>query len=266
MVNQEPSFTTKLIEMIAHEEGYGFFSLSQNVDHYAIIFSHGKKSYGFQSILDINTIGSWRTVKSKIATHGFLEKYEYSTIPTIPLYQNTDIQEVEKIVTSLGFPCVIKPNSASRARGITVVKSIDDIAGALAHARDNETYGIVLAQPLITGRHMRFMVLDNETILVYEKPAFWASDDIIAIDVPIHDSYKIKIAQAVTDLGLIWSGVDVIIPLDVDIEKPLTKDSYMIVEINSAPTMKRFASLNQETYQQVKNWYKEILIKIQEKL
>lgn len=266
MSSREPSFTTKLIQTIAQEEGYEFFSLPQNIDHYVVTFVDGKKTYGFQSVLDINTIGSWRTAKSKIATHGFLEKYGYTTIPTIPLYQNMSDTEIKDSVTSIGFPCVIKPNSSSRARGITVVKNADDIIDAIAFARSFENYSIILAQPFVTGRHIRFMVLDNNVVLVYEKPAFWSSDDIIAVDLPVHDSYKKKIAQAVTDLGLRWSGVDVIIPLDVDIEKPLTDQSYTIIEMNSAPTMKRFASINNETYDRVKNWYKEIMIKIQQSL
>lgn len=262
MSSREPSFTTTLMETIAHEAGYVFSSLSQNVDHYVITFPDGKKTYGFQSVVGINQIGSWRTVKSKIATHGFLEEHGYSTIPTVPIYKDTTVEEIKNAVQSFGFPFVIKPNSSSRARGITVLENMDDISTALDHARSAETYGIILAQPFIEGRHVRFMVLDNETVLVYEKPAFWASDDIIATDLDIHESYKKEIAQSVTDLGLRWSGVDVILSTDADITQPVSKDRYTIVEMNSAPTMKRFASLGESEYERVKKWYAYILKEI----
>jgi|GEM_PF-1159129 len=259
MSSRELSFTTKLMRTIAFEKGYEFESLTQNSDHYVITFPDGKRTYGFRSITDINTTGSSRTVKSKIATHEFLKKQEYSTISSVPIYEDMSVGEIEETVQRLGFPCIIKPNSASQARGITVLEGVDDIPKALDHARSAETYGIILAQPFIEGRHVRFMVLDDEVILVYEKPAFWASDYIIETDLSIHESYKKEIARAVTGLGLRWGGVDVIIGKDVDIEKPITKDNYTIVEINSAPTMKRFAELGDSEYQRVKSWYTIIL-------
>ena len=263
MKDYTPSFTTALMYEIARERGYDISGLPIMDDYYVITFPDGIKTYGFQSVLNINTLGSWKVGKSKIATHGFLQKFGYSTISTIPLYQDHTHDEIRTLVQNLDMPFVIKPNTSSRAQGITVVKDYEQIPQALEHAWSFESHGSILAQPFIQGRHMRFMVLDNVTVLVYEKPAFWASDDIIAVDIPLHESYKQTIAQAVTDMGLRWSGVDVIISHDADVSQPITPESYTIVELNSAPTMKRFASMNDESYQRVKAWYGEILEKIQ---
>lgn len=237
--------------------GFQFLQDPGNVNAYQIVFPNGTKTCGRSTILDINGAASAKTARNKMATHAWLVHYGYATITTELFALGEDRKVITAAVEHVGLPCVIKPNEGTRTRGITILKDIKELEKGILDTASTGTEFLV--QPFITGRHYRFTVFQGKTVLIYEKPAFWASEDIIDDAVVVHPSYNETIAQAVSDLGLVWSGVDVIVRDGYDIKQPASTESYVIVEVNSAPTLKRYAERSEKNLTFIENLYSDIM-------
>lgn len=251
------NFTTNVVERVCERLGFAFIQDGGNVNSYQIVFPNGVKTSGRSTILDINGAASAKVARNKMATHAWLLHYNHATIPTQLFTAQDDRQTVRSAVEKIGMPCVIKPNEGTRTRGITILENINELDTAI---HETESVGTeFLVQPFITGRHYRFTVFQGKVVLIYEKPAFWASEDIIDDAVEAHPSYRETIARSVSDLGLAWSGVDVIVRDGHDIKQPATAESYVIVEINSAPTLKRYAERSEKNLAFIEGLYSDIM-------
>ncbi|MFA6428283.1 MAG: D-alanine--D-alanine ligase [Candidatus Buchananbacteria bacterium] len=71
-----------------------------------------------------------------------------------------DIKEIAKeIKVTFGFPCVVKPNESGSSIGISIVKNISGLAGAIKEAFKHDS--TVLIEQYIKGRELSCAVIGN---------------------------------------------------------------------------------------------------------
>ena len=92
---------------------------------------------GLLDLLDIPYQGSG-VLGSALAMNKVVTKqlYEKAGLPVIPynVYARDESVDVEKCVSQLGLPLVVKPVSAGSSVGMSIVKSADDLQDALNKA------------------------------------------------------------------------------------------------------------------------------------
>ena len=98
--------------------------------------------------------------------------FEREGIPTPEwfLVDDPDLSDVSPIVdrieSSLGFPCVVKPNNQGSTVGLTVVEKSEDLKKALECAREFSSR--ILVERYITGRELTVGVLGDTALPVVE--------------------------------------------------------------------------------------------------
>jgi D-alanine-D-alanine ligase len=85
-----------------------------------------------------------------------LEELELSDIPLIS----------ERIETSFGFPCVIKPNDQGSTVGLTIVEKSEDIQNAIECAKKYSH--LILVEKFIPGRELTVGILGDVALPVVE--------------------------------------------------------------------------------------------------
>lgn len=141
-----------------------------------IIYKSGKKRYFRYSSLDLNTLGASEISKDKDYANFFMKRMGYPTIPGLTFFSNKfadeigsprKIDEAYKYALMLGFPVIVKPNSGSQGKGVSLVHTRREFYSAMR--RIFKLDRVALVQPPVKGRDYRIVVLDQKVISAYER-------------------------------------------------------------------------------------------------
>lgn len=106
----------------------------------------------------------------KIMSKILFRHYEINTPEWIAVQKKDKIKDVnEKIKSSFGFPCVVKPNDQGSTVGLTICKSETELPKAIREA--GKLSNKVLIEEYVGGHEITVAILDNKALPVLEiKP------------------------------------------------------------------------------------------------
>jgi len=96
----------------------------------------------------------------------------------------------------------------------------------------------------------------NESIRLLDNANLSTGGDAIDVTDIIHPSYKEMAVKLAHDMGLRYSGVDII--TKVPVEEPVS--NYSVIEINAAPGLDYYVNIGQKQQKAVREMYKKVLI------
>ena len=152
--------------------------------------------------------------------------------------------EITEIVSKIGLPIVLKPNSLSKSINVILCNSKEEVLSAVLNIfSDNKNYDYValLQKPINTKNEFRVVVFKNEIVLVYSRDE-WIRDE--ALIQKIRDF--VKPVSAILDLGFV--GMDIILD---------NEGKFWLLEINTAIGFEHFIKKYGE--EPVIDLYKNIL-------
>jgi len=141
-----------------------------------IIYKSGRKRYFRFTSIDMNTLGASEVAKDKDYAAFFIKKLGYPTIKGKTFFSDywakaldskLDIDAAYRYALKLGFPVIVKPNSASQGRGVALVHTKAEFYRAMKHIFAIDRIGLV--QRAVSGKDYRIVVLDDEVISAYER-------------------------------------------------------------------------------------------------
>ncbi len=169
-------FVARLFEKLGEEEGIDVH-LEPEWKHVGrITRPDGTVTHFRGTNLDLNGIGSMEIARDKGYASYFLKRAGYNIIPSKTFYspkfakalENQDDPEAAyKYAEDLGFPVVVKPNSASQGKLVCVANDRQTFIQAVRKICKIDR--CFLVQPLMTGRDYRVVVLDGEVLSAYER-------------------------------------------------------------------------------------------------
>jgi len=125
---------------------------------------------------DLNGQGSMEIATDKSYAAYFLKQVGYRVIPGRTFY-SPDFAKILKspdgpeaayrYAKTMGFPVIVKPNSASQGKLVCLVHNKTDFTRAVKKICEIDR--VFLVQPFIAGRDYRVVILDNEVISAYER-------------------------------------------------------------------------------------------------
>lgn len=104
---------------------------------------------------------------NKWACNSFLRAFGIATAKAI-LIRKSDVPNPIEIADELGFPCFVKPNDGGSSFGVTKVKTLMEMPGAIAHAFEEGSE--VVIESAITGREITCGVFFNGSEVVALPP------------------------------------------------------------------------------------------------
>jgi len=141
-----------------------------------ITFKGGKRSYFRYNTLDLNPVGASDVAKDKDFSTYFMKKMRYPTVPGKAFYSDrwseaigskNDPIAALRYARHRGFPLIVKPNSGSQGKNVSLIHSARELKRALSDVFLDDR--VALVQRVVRGRDYRIVVLDNEVISAYER-------------------------------------------------------------------------------------------------
>ena len=204
----------------------------------------GKRHLLIGADLGLNNSAARRVAEDKAFAAHFLALDGLPTVPTHPIADRAHAAEVIA-AHGLSLPLVIKPNRAHEGRGLSFIRTFDDIDPAIDRARAIDP--IVLLQPRDPRAEYRIL-FHVEHLATFEKHP--ASPDAPAnlaagatwIDrtAEIAPEYIDLARRALQALGLSFAGVDI---FTADITAP--DAAVTILEVNATPGLRALAMIPQ---------------------
>lgn len=141
-----------------------------------LIFKNGRVSYFRNTSIDLNSMGASSVATDKDYTSFFLKKAGYPTIPGTTFFapkfaraigSSRSLDAAVRYARRLGYPVIVKPNSASQGKDVSLVYDGQSLARTL---RAIFTYdNVALVQTYIRGNDYRIVVLDGQVISAYQR-------------------------------------------------------------------------------------------------
>ncbi len=160
-------------------------------------------SYFRGAHFDLNGLGSTEIAIDKAYTHYFLKKSGFHTINTKTFFSQSFSKKIYSTYTArtayayakkIGFPVVVKPNTASQGRLVCVAHNQKTFFEAVKHITQIDR--VFLVQPLVSGHDYRVVVLNNEVLSAYERLPLTVTGDGIST---IHQLITKKQKQFITE-------------------------------------------------------------------
>lgn len=225
-----------------------------------ILFSDGHRSYFRRMAFGVNQLGSSRVVVDKTLTLLLLKDAGYTVPHGI---QSTTIEILKSFAQNNDPPFVIKPNSSSQMNGISRINDISKINVAYENAILFSP--VVRIEQEIQGQHMSVGIFSGEVVLAYRKAPFSPGEGIEDVTDLISENVKRHLGRAAASLNVHLASLDfVYTDSSTDIIDP---KKCVIIEINSAPSFKKYGILGPVQISRVEQLYRKVLEKmIHEKL
>lgn len=217
-----------------------------------ILLPNGQRSYFKRMSLSVNPVGSARVTGDKGLTLALLGKEGY----IVPLGVQSDLPEVlESFIQENQGPFVIKPNSSYQAKGLSRISSYPELPTAFEKAVKFDT--TVRIEQEIVGQHLCAAVAYGEVYFIYTKQPFSAGGMIHDITDTVSDEIKNHLAKAIKLFNLHIGSIDFIY---TGTEKNITSlEKCVIIEINSAPSFRKYAEMGDVQLSKVESLYKKVL-------
>ncbi|MDY7081099.1 MAG: RimK family alpha-L-glutamate ligase, partial [Halobacteria archaeon] len=130
------------------------------------------------ALTDLNWINGVETVltsRNKARCTALLERADVPVPETRLVSNPADDDTVQRAVDEIGIPCVVKPNSATRGRGVVRVSDSDSASGVadlfnVVHESSLVFDRTFLVQEFVAeARDYRVMVIDGEYVGAVER-------------------------------------------------------------------------------------------------
>ncbi len=141
-----------------------------------ILYKSGKKRYFRYSSIDLNTLGASEISKDKHYANFFMKRMGYPTIEGQTFFSKSwaaaidsrrDADAAYAYAQKIGFPVIVKPNSGSQGKGVTLCHTRREFYSALARVFKIDR--VALVQRPVEGKDYRIVVLDDKVISAYER-------------------------------------------------------------------------------------------------
>lgn len=143
-----------------------------------IIFKSGRKRYFRYSSLDLNTLGACEISKDKDFANFFMKRMGYPIVPGSKTFfsdqwakkmhtPDRTIHGAYRYAQKIGFPVVVKPNSGSQGRGVSLAHNKQEFYRAMHTIFQYDR--VALVQRQVVGKDYRVVVLDDRVISAYER-------------------------------------------------------------------------------------------------
>lgn len=141
-----------------------------------IVYSSGQKRYFRYSSLDLNTLGAAEIAEDKDYANFFMKRMGYPTVPGKAFFSPEwaeaigsprSLDAAYAYARKVGFPVIVKPNSKSQGREVSLVHTRRDLYSSLR--RIFKLDRVALVQTPVRGRDYRIVVLDDKVISAYER-------------------------------------------------------------------------------------------------
>jgi D-alanine-D-alanine ligase-like ATP-grasp enzyme len=144
----------------------------------------GAKRYFRSMSLDLNTQGAAAISSDKDYASYFLKKMGYPVVVGQSFHSDAWREEIGSdrdwrkalpYAKKLGFPVIVKPNSKSQGKGVTLVFNAAELRAALLSIFTYDR--IALVQKPVLGHDYRIVVLDGTVISAYERSPLTVTGD-----------------------------------------------------------------------------------------
>lgn len=141
-----------------------------------ITFGSGRRRYFRFSSIDLNSLGASEVAKDKDYANYFMRSMGYETIPGDTFFSpawgeaigvEKGVAHAQAYANTIGYPVIVKPNSGSQGRHVSVAMNDAELALALEAAFTADR--VALVQQMMAGRDYRIVVLDEQVISAYER-------------------------------------------------------------------------------------------------
>jgi len=143
-----------------------------------ITFKSGRHSYFRYNTMDLNSLGASEIAKDKDYANFFMKRMGYPTVPGSKTFfsdswgkaigsPNRDINAAYQYAQKLGLPVIVKPNSGSQGKGVTLVHNKREFYRAMCTVFEIDR--VALVQRPVHGKDYRIVVLDKKVISAYER-------------------------------------------------------------------------------------------------
>lgn len=100
-----------------------------------------------------------RLAFSKSAAKERLAQFGVATPPYVLIHYADDAARIRRMVAQIGYPLVVKPDSQGSSLGITIVRHEEELAAALSHCFQFDSFGVV--EQFIAGTEWTVGLLDD---------------------------------------------------------------------------------------------------------
>lgn len=100
-----------------------------------------------------------RLAFSKSAAKERLSQFGVATPAYVLIHYADDIARIRRMVAQIGYPLVVKPDSQGSSLGVTIVRRQEDLAAALTHCFQYDSFGVV--EQFIAGTEWTVGLLDD---------------------------------------------------------------------------------------------------------
>jgi len=141
-----------------------------------IAFNSGRKRYFRFSSVDINMLGASEVAKDKDFANFFMKRMGYPIIQGQTFFRQEwaktirskrNIDAAYQYALKIGLPVIVKPNSGSQGRAVSLVHSKQQFYRAIKAVFVLDR--VALVQQPVHGKDYRIVVLDKEIISAYER-------------------------------------------------------------------------------------------------
>ena len=246
----------EIIKTICAERGITFTALS---DDWVLEMTKEEKTrrivgYSFS----LNDSVSALIAKDKVATHLLLTKEGVPSVPHFLL--RPKVSEAQRQAIRGFGRMVVKPLDGTGGHGVKLVGSPEE---AVAWVESTAIAAWAAAPFVAITREMRFVLLDQKPLIVYEKQAvmvdglkmFNLGKGATPKDVVPSSELLALASRAQAALGLRLSAVDIIETADGE---------YQVLEINSGFMMEHYMRASEENYQKATEAYNKIITAVME--
>lgn len=246
----------EIIRAICLERGITFTSLS---DDWILELEKNRKikrvvGYSFS----VNDSVSALIAKDKVAAHLLLKK---AGVPSVPHFLlRPRVSDAQKnAIQNFGI-MVVKPLDGTGGHGVKLVGSPEE---AVAWVESTDLSAWAAAPFVDIKREIRFVLLDQKPLIVYEKQAviieglkmFNLGKGASPKDIVPSNELLQLAADAQSALGLRLSAVDIVETMSGE---------YQVLEINSGFMMEHYMRVSEENYQNAVKAYNKIIDSVME--
>lgn len=100
-----------------------------------------------------------RLAFSKSAAKERLAQFGVPTPPYVLIHYADDADRIHRLVSQIGYPLVVKPDSQGSSLGVTIVRCEEELSAALQHCFQYDSFGIV--EQFIAGTEWTVGLLDD---------------------------------------------------------------------------------------------------------
>lgn len=220
-----------------------------------LLLPDGRRSYFKRMSLSMNPVGSARVTGDKGLTLTLLGKERY----IVPLGIQSDLPEIlGSFIQENRGPFVVKPNSSYQAKGLSKISSHSELPTAFEKAVVFDT--TVRIEQEIVGQHLCAGVAYGEVYFMYTKQPFSAGGMIHDITDTVSGEIKNHLAEAISLFNLHIGSIDFIYTGNE--EEVKSPENCVIIEINSAPSFRKYAEMGGLQLSRVESLYRKVLEKI----